>query len=365
MHKCVLYRQTRRKNSMFSSMERDFLCVCMPETSGSAKDSKFSGFSAAVPAGLKYAGLRWCWPPIRGIKCLPLPSWSIILSIMFGRLSKTLTSGVLTLWNRSRDRADRMSLPRMTRHLSLKRQNVRRTFWVVRLSVGRWKNCGSILLPKRSSRKSALKHCGAFCMRKKSSFGVRKHGKNATTRSLSLKKTDSPVCKSARRQWSHDFIRRVWSSGNSTSTRTGLVRNRPSETVAGHLYPNPRRAALAGLLRCPREKAVGLHAASQTTSGVPRSVEAVTEKVFPRSANTSDSGQLLAARKEKVLRYCRKNNIHLIWTPTNASWLNLVECQFTHVKEFVIRGTNYQNHQELKTFLDKYVKYRNKQTQQK
>ncbi len=33
----------------------------------------------------------------------------------------------------------------------------------------------------------------------------------------------------------------------------------------------------------------------------------------------------------------------------------------THVKEFVIRGTNYKNHNELKTFLDKYVKYRNKQ----
>jgi transposase len=70
-------------------------------------------------------------------------------------------------------------------------------------------------------------------------------------------------------------------------------------------------------------------------------------------------------RKAKVLRYCRKNNIHLIWTATNASWLNPIECQFTHVKEFVIRGTNYRNHDELKMALNKYVKYRNKQTQQK
>lgn len=67
-------------------------------------------------------------------------------------------------------------------------------------------------------------------------------------------------------------------------------------------------------------------------------------------------------RKAKVLRYCLKNNIHLIWTPTNASWLNPIECQFTHVKEFVIRGTNYQNHKELKIALNKYVKYRNKKT---
>jgi len=70
-------------------------------------------------------------------------------------------------------------------------------------------------------------------------------------------------------------------------------------------------------------------------------------------------------RKLKVLRFCRQNNIHMIWTPTNASWLNPIECQFTHVKEFVIRGTNYQNHNELKMSLNKYVRYRNKYTQQK
>jgi len=70
-------------------------------------------------------------------------------------------------------------------------------------------------------------------------------------------------------------------------------------------------------------------------------------------------------RKLKVLRFCRQNNIHMIWTPTNASWLNPIECQFTHVKEFVIRGTNYQNHNELRIALNKYVKYYNKQTQQK
>jgi len=70
-------------------------------------------------------------------------------------------------------------------------------------------------------------------------------------------------------------------------------------------------------------------------------------------------------RKPEILQFCRKNNIHMIWTPTNASWLNPIECQFTHVKEFVIRGSNYKNHNELKTALNKYVRYRNKKTQQK
>ena len=67
----------------------------------------------------------------------------------------------------------------------------------------------------------------------------------------------------------------------------------------------------------------------------------------------------------QVWAWCRANNVHLIWTPTNASWLNPIECQFTHVKEFVIRGSNYKNHQELKIALNKYVKYRNRKTRHK
>jgi hypothetical protein len=295
MHKCVLYRQTRRKNSMFSSMERDFLCVCTPETFVSARVSTFSGFSAAAPVGLRCVEPRLFWPPIRGIKCLPLPTWFIIPSIMFGRLSRTLTTAALKLWIQSRVRVDRMNSPKMTRHLLPKPPSVRRIFWAVPLSDGRWKNCGSIFLPKRSSRRSALKHFGGFCMRKRSNFDARKHGKSATTRSLTLKKTDSPVRKPARGQWSHDFIRRVWPSGNSAATRAGLVRNRPSEAVAGHVYPTPRGAALACLLRCPQEKAVGLYAASQTASGIPGCIEAFTEEVSQRATHSSDFGQLFAA----------------------------------------------------------------------
>ena len=294
MHKCVLYRQTRRKESMLPSMERDFLCVCMPETSVSVKANTFSGFSAAVPVGSRSAGPKWCWPPIRDTKYLRLPNWFTILNIMFGRLSKTLMNGASKLWNPSHDRVDRMNSPRTTRHLSLKQRNARRIFWGAHLSDGRWRNFANILLPRRLFLRSVSKHFGVFCMRKRSSFDVRKHGKSVTTRSFNLKKTDPTVCKPARSQWSHDFIRRVWSSGNPASTGAGLVRNRPPETVAGHLYPNPRRATLAGLLRCSREKAVGLHAASKTASGVSGSLEVVKEEVSQRAANSSDLGQLLA-----------------------------------------------------------------------
>lgn len=62
----------------------------------------------------------------------------------------------------------------------------------------------------------------------------------------------------------------------------------------------------------------------------------------------------------EVRRWCRRNNIHLIWTPTNASWLNPIECQFTPVKEFVIRNSNYRSHAELSRALQRYADYRNR-----
>lgn len=68
---------------------------------------------------------------------------------------------------------------------------------------------------------------------------------------------------------------------------------------------------------------------------------------------------------KEVRRWCRNNNVHLIWTPTNASWLNPIECQFTPVKEFVIRNTYYSDHLELRTALNRYAAYRNRYAKQK
>jgi len=67
----------------------------------------------------------------------------------------------------------------------------------------------------------------------------------------------------------------------------------------------------------------------------------------------------------EVTQWCRHNNVHLIWTPTNASWLNPIECQFGPVKEFVIRNSDYADHPELRRALDRYARYRNKRSRQK
>ncbi len=67
----------------------------------------------------------------------------------------------------------------------------------------------------------------------------------------------------------------------------------------------------------------------------------------------------------EVRRWCRHNNVHLIWTPTNSSWLNPLECQFTPVKESVIRNSNYRDHPELIQALKRYADYRNRYATEK
>jgi transposase len=47
-------------------------------------------------------------------------------------------------------------------------------------------------------------------------------------------------------------------------------------------------------------------------------------------------------RKKEVRKYCRRNNIHMIWMLTNASWFNPIECHFIPIKEFVIRNSKLQ-----------------------
>lgn len=65
-------------------------------------------------------------------------------------------------------------------------------------------------------------------------------------------------------------------------------------------------------------------------------------------------------RTKTVLRWSKNNNIILIWTPTNASWLNHIECRFTDIKNSVFTNVYYKSHQEVYRAVNKYLRYRNK-----
>ncbi len=65
-------------------------------------------------------------------------------------------------------------------------------------------------------------------------------------------------------------------------------------------------------------------------------------------------------RCANILQWAQCNNVKLVWTPTNASWLNRIECQFTEVKKFVFENTFYQHHHEVTEAMSKFLCYRNK-----
>lgn len=64
-------------------------------------------------------------------------------------------------------------------------------------------------------------------------------------------------------------------------------------------------------------------------------------------------------KRKEVRRWARANKITFVWTPTNASWLNKIECRFTELKRYVFHNSNYQAHSEVRIATNKFLRYRN------
>lgn len=275
------------------------LCVSTYASLKWMKVKRYSEFFDAVPVALKSVALRWYWLRNRAIRYQPLQNWFITLSIMFELLSRNLMCTVLRRWSRSLVRAVRQSLLKMTKLLSQKPPNAHRIFWAVRLNDGPWKNCVNTFFRKRFFPRYVLKRFVRFCTKGKSSSGESRRGKNATIRDWRLKKTDPKVCKQTCIQWPDRVIRRIWAVGNPPATRTGLVSQRPPETLARDIYSSSWRSALAGVLRCSSEKAVGLCSQEKTSSGSIECFETASQQISETAADSFNPGQLLAASKAK------------------------------------------------------------------
>jgi transposase len=61
-----------------------------------------------------------------------------------------------------------------------------------------------------------------------------------------------------------------------------------------------------------------------------------------------------------VLGYVWGHNIRLYLTPTNASWLNRIEGQFTALKEFALNNSDYRTHEEQIVAILTYLDWRNR-----
>jgi transposase len=65
-------------------------------------------------------------------------------------------------------------------------------------------------------------------------------------------------------------------------------------------------------------------------------------------------------RRPEIQRWAKENNVVFVWTPTNASWLNRIECQFTELKKFSLDNVFYKTHTALQRAMRKFLRYRNK-----
>lgn len=64
--------------------------------------------------------------------------------------------------------------------------------------------------------------------------------------------------------------------------------------------------------------------------------------------------------KAEVTAWCLANDIELVYTPTNASWLNWIECEFTAIRYFTLDGSDYPDHAAQEAAIAGYMRWRNR-----
>jgi transposase len=64
--------------------------------------------------------------------------------------------------------------------------------------------------------------------------------------------------------------------------------------------------------------------------------------------------------KDEVRLWAVGHDVRLYFTPTNASWLNRIECEFTALKEFALNNSDFRSHEELQAAIELYLRWRNR-----
>jgi transposase len=62
----------------------------------------------------------------------------------------------------------------------------------------------------------------------------------------------------------------------------------------------------------------------------------------------------------EVLAWAKDHNVRFYLTPTNGSWLNRIESQFTALKKFALQPSDYRSHEEQEAAIESYLCWRNR-----
>jgi transposase len=74
------------------------------------------------------------------------------------------------------------------------------------------------------------------------------------------------------------------------------------------------------------------------------------------------SPHLTTKRCRRVADWAEASNVEIAYTPTNSSWLNRIEAQFTALRYFTLDGADHASHKEQGSMIRRYIIWRNKHT---
>ena len=63
--------------------------------------------------------------------------------------------------------------------------------------------------------------------------------------------------------------------------------------------------------------------------------------------------------KTEVTQWAKAHHVKLYFTPSGASWLNRIECQFAALKKFALENSDYRSHEDLQAAIESYLEWRN------
>jgi transposase len=72
-----------------------------------------------------------------------------------------------------------------------------------------------------------------------------------------------------------------------------------------------------------------------------------------------------AHQKAEVLAWCAAHDVELVFTPSNASWLNWIECEFTALRYFTLDGSDYPSHAAQEAAIARYIRWANRRAKPK
>jgi hypothetical protein len=112
---------------------------------------------------------------------------------------------------------------------------------------------------------------------------------------------------------------------------------------ARHLHPHRRCPALGRRLRAGEDKLRTLYPGSVR-------IAIICDNFSPH---------LTTRRGGRVGAWAAVSNVEIACTPTNSSWSNRIEAQFTALRLFAPDGTDHATHAEQASMIRRYITYQN------